>query len=295
MLKNPSPFIFALLLGTSIFIPPAMAQDNQDKWQGHVEAEGKWGTERSLGEIGVFLPAWQDDDTLLFGDVRGRFDDQESSEGNFGFGARQQISDKWILGGYAFYDRRHTENNNTFDQATIGAEALSENLEFRVNGYIPESDEKTVIAGTSASTAGLAAGGTFQLVTTTGGGVVERALPGFDAEMGYKFDLPDNWELWAYGGGFHFDADGYDNVSGPRGRVELTYNNVPYLGEGSKFTLGFETQTDNVRGGQSWGEQRGHTRLTARTTPAQTAIPPMARTIPLEAVLRQLGADVGNQ
>ena len=68
--------------------------------------------------------------------------------------------------------------------------------------------------------------------------------------------LPGNWELWAYGGGFHFDADGYDNVTGPRGRVELSYNNVPYLGDGSKFTVGLESQTDNVRGGQSWGSVR---------------------------------------
>ncbi len=236
--------------------PAAMAQDDQNKWQGHVEAEGKWGTERSLGEIGVFLPAWQNNNTLIFGDVRGRFDDQDSSEGNFGLGLRHQINRQWIVGGYTFYDRRRTENNNIFDQATIGIEALSENIEARINGYIPESDEKTVIPATGTSTAGLATGGTFQLVTTTGGGVVERALPGFDAEIGYKFDLPQNWEFWAYGGGFHFSADGYDDVTGPRGRLELSYNDVPYLGEGSKFTVGFETQTDDVRGGQSWALAR---------------------------------------
>src|SRR5690606_38194843 len=116
--------------------------------------------------------------------------------------------------------------------------------------------KKSVGGGGGGTTSASVVGGNFQLTTVTGGGLVERALPGADVELGYKFDLPDNWEVWAYGGGFHFDADGYKNVSGPRGRLELTYNDLPYLGENSKFTVGVETQTDNVRGGQSWGIAR---------------------------------------
>lgn len=249
-------FISLMTITTALSTPSALAQE-QPKWRGHVEAEGKWGTERSLGEIGVFLPVWQNDKTLIFGDVRGRFDNNSSSEGNFGVGVRHQINDLWALGGYVFYDRRHTEANNNFNQATIGVEALSEKLELRVNGYIPESDEKTVAgSGGGSTTTAAANNGNFQFVTVTGGGVVERALPGVDIEAGYQFNLPSDWELWAYGGGFHFNADDYNSITGPRGRVELSYNNVPYLGDGSKFTLGFETQTDTVRGGQSWGIAR---------------------------------------
>lgn len=250
-----SSLLSALIATTLFFALPAAAQDNRPKWEGHVEAEGKWGTERSLGEIGLFLPVWQNNKTLIFGDVRGRFDDNASSEGNFGIGLRHQINDQWALGSYAFYDRRHTKANNNFDQVTLGVEALSENLEFRINGYIPESGEKTVSAGTTTTTPS-ATGGNLQFITSTTGGVVERALPGLDIEAGYQFDIPGNWDFWAYGGGFHFDANGYDNVTGPRGRVEMSYNNVPYLGDGSRFTLGFESQTDNVRGDQSWGIAR---------------------------------------
>ena len=244
----------ALLLTTALFAPMAHAQD-APKWGAHVEAEGKYGTERSLGEVGLFAPLWQDDDTLFFTDIRGRIDSRDSSEGNFGLGLRHQVNNDWALGGYAFYDRRKTDFGNTFNQATIGVEALSENLEFRINGYIPESTEKEAIAS-STSVAGAASGGNIQLVTTTTGATYERALPGADIEVGYKFDLPDNWEFWAHAGGFHFDASDYDNVSGPRGRVELSYDNVPYLGEGSRATLGFETQHDTVRGGQSWAIAR---------------------------------------
>lgn len=128
-----------LLLNAIVFfavgLASAFAYADEPKWQGHIEAEGKWGTERSLGELGLFLPAWQDDDTLVFGNLIGRFDEYGSSEGNFGLGLRRQMNDKWILGGYAFYDRRRTENDNVFHQATIGLEALSENMEIRGNFY----------------------------------------------------------------------------------------------------------------------------------------------------------------
>ena len=234
----------------------AQAQDSTQrhapKWQGHFEAEGKISNDRSIGEGGVFIPVWQDDEALLFTDIRGKFDNQDSEEINLGLGYRQQINNEWILGGYAFYDRRNSPNDNTFHQATIGAEAMTEDLEFRVNGYIPESDEKDIGGGTT-TTASIS-GGNFQIQTL--GAPQERALPGFDVEIGKGFDMPDNWEFWAYAGGFHFDADGYDNVTGPRGRVELTYTDIPAFGDGAALTLGIETQTDDVRGGQTFGIAR---------------------------------------
>lgn len=239
-------FASLLILNAS----PALAGE-PPKWGSHVEAEGKWGTDRSLGEVGLFMPLWQDENSLVFTDLRGRFDDQGSSEGNFGLGIRHKVSEQWALGGYGFYDRRKTPNDNTFSQATIGVEALAENLEFRVNGYIPESTEKDIIGPTSVASI---SGANFQIQNFSN--PKERGLPGFDIEAGYGFNLPDGWKFWAYAGGFHFDADNYDSVTGPRGRLEISYDNVPYLGAGSRFTLGFESQTDNIRGGQSFGIAR---------------------------------------
>jgi len=246
-------FILSTLALGSIFILDASTAlaDDTPKWGSHVEAEGKWGTDRSLGEAGLFMPVWQNEDTLVFTDLRGRFDDQGSSEGNFGLGVRYKVSNQWALGGYGFYDRRRTENDNNFSQATIGVEALAENLEFRVNGYIPESTEKDI--GNTSSAASIS-GANFQISNLSA--PKERGLPGFDVEAGYGFELPEGWQFWGYAGGFHFDADNYENVSGPRGRIELSYDNVPHLGEGSRFTLGVESQTDNVRGGQSFGIAR---------------------------------------
>ncbi len=239
-----------LLASASFFIPitsaPSLAQDTP-KWEGHIEAEGKISNERSIGEGSVFIPVWQDDTSMLFTDIRGKFDNKDSEEMNLGLGYRQQINNNWILGGYAFYDRRKSGNDNIFSQATIGVEAMSEDLEFRVNGYIPESSEEEIGSGTSTASIN---GGNFQIQSY--GAPKERALPGVDIEVGKGFYLPNNWEVWAYAGGYHFDASGYEDVTGPRGRVEISKN----FDNGMRFTAGLESQTDDVRGGQTFGIAR---------------------------------------
>ena len=222
-----------------------------DKWQGYIEAEGKYSKQRSIGEGGLFIPLWQDDTDLLFTDLRGKFDDNDSQEFNLGLGYRTILNEDWIVGGYGFYDRRRSPTGNHYNQATLGAEAFTENLDARFNVYIPESTENTLGAG---GTVGSISGGQFQIQTMSGS--TERALPGFDAEIGYKFDLTSNWNLTTTVGGFYFDADDYDEVAGPRGRVELAYDDIPFLSEGSRFTLGFESQHDDVRGTQTFGLAR---------------------------------------
>lgn len=45
-------------------------------------------------------------------------------------------------------------------------------------------------------------------------------------------------------------------MAGPRGRMELAYDDIPFLSEGSRFTIGFESQHDDVRGTQTFGLAR---------------------------------------
>ena len=73
-----------------------------DKWDGYFELEGRFSNERSIGEGGIFVPLLQSDDSLLFTDIRGKFDNQDSSEFNLGLGYRQIIDQNWILGGIRF-------------------------------------------------------------------------------------------------------------------------------------------------------------------------------------------------
>src|SRR5690606_5227976 len=107
------------------------------KWQPHIDVEGKWGNDRSLGEAGLFMPVWQDSDTLVFADLRTRLDDHSSREGNFGMGVRQMLPSGWNLGGYGYFDRRHTGHDKYFSQITFGAEALGRDWDLRANAYVP--------------------------------------------------------------------------------------------------------------------------------------------------------------
>lgn len=146
------------------------------KWGAHLELEGKAGTKRNLGEADLFLPLAQNDDTLLFADIRTRLDDQSSREGNFGVGVRHMLEDGWNIGGYGYFDRRRSEYHNYFSQATIGAELLGRDWDLRANGYIPMGRGRSPVDSlNSAEISGSS-------VVFHGG--EEHALGGFDAEVG---------------------------------------------------------------------------------------------------------------
>lgn len=211
------------------------------KWQGYIELLGKSGSKRTLGQADLFVPIMQDNDSLAFFNLRGQLDNKSNDEFNIGFGFRQLCSN-WILGGYAYFDRRSTSNNNTFTQGSVGFEALSNTWDFRANGYIPEPDTKRIksldTVAVLDSSIGVRLG-------------QERALPGFDAEVGYK--LPFLGDARIYAGGYHFDAKGFDNISGPRGRFEMRFHDLPFLSKGSRLTLGVEVTHDDARDTQAFG------------------------------------------
>ena len=233
--------------------------ENLKKWSGHVEVEVKKGNHRDIGETEFFIPIAQSDDDLLFLDIRGMLDNKGGEEGNFGVGYRTLLDtpiwgQKWILGGYGFLDIRDTDANNKFYQLTVGAEMLSEAWDFRTNVYIPEASEPQIKG--SANVSGVVAGTQLRLVGT--GNLRERALPGVDVEVGHKLPVFEDKidAVRVYGGAFHFDASGYDNVTGPRGRLELSWDDLPYFGKGSRFTLGGELQHDGVRDTNVFGSAR---------------------------------------
>ncbi|MCB1652387.1 MAG: inverse autotransporter beta domain-containing protein, partial [Alphaproteobacteria bacterium] len=231
----------------------------EQKWGGHIELEVKKGNERALQETELFIPLQQDSRSLLFLNARGVFDDQHSKEGNVGLGYRAMLEtpflgQDWIAGIYGFADLRRSPNDNNFMQATVGAELLSEDYDLRLNAYIPHAKEQE-ISGTNNVT-GTLAGTQLRLVGAAN--QRERALPGFDAEVGVKLPLLADYvsSMRAYGGGFYFDADGYDRVAGPRGRFEVSWDDFVSFGEGSRFTLGTEIQHDDVRGRTAFASAR---------------------------------------
>ncbi|WP_366657261.1 right-handed parallel beta-helix repeat-containing protein [Fodinicurvata sp. EGI_FJ10296] len=248
--------------------PPALA--DTPIWGPSVEIGGRFGSSRSYGDIDLFVPLVQTDRSLLFGNIRAAFDDRDSQEGNFGLGVRHMLDNGWNLGAYGFADIRNSPNDNTFTQATLGVEALSADWDLRVNAYLPfgnttQTSGRSTTTATRLVDAGLVVDDSRLLLETQHRDQTtiverrERALSGVDAEIGYRLPItaPESGlDLRVYAGGYHFDASGTDAVTGPRGRAELTWHDVPGLGTGSRLTAGVESQGDDVRGGQHFAGVR---------------------------------------
>lgn len=243
-----------IVMGTTLFaasVTPADSFASEHKWEPHIDLEGKLGSKRSLGEADLFVPLWQNAETLFFGSLRGRIDDDNGREGNYGIALRHMLDNGWNLGGYTYYDHRKSPFGNRFNQVTVGMEALSLDWDFRVNTYIPvgrtkRNEDTYSRVEFSGSTISYRAG-------------EERALDGFDAEIGWRvpfFDADADQQLRVYVGGYRFTDSKVDTVSGPRGRIDYTISKLPYLWEGSRLTLAAEIQHDDPRGTQSFASLR---------------------------------------
>lgn len=229
--------------------PISAVASEGDKWRPYVDVEGKLGTDRSLGEVGLFVPLGQSQDSLLFGNLITRFDDQDSFEGNVGLGYREIVDGNYILGGYAYFDRRKSASDNYFNQITAGAEFMTDVWTARGNVYFADNDLAPSGGG---------------VVTQTGSQIfvqsnLEGALSGFDAEVGRVIPLGlDDVTLTGFAGGFHFGRSGFEDVSGPRGRAELSFNNLwdTMLPSGTQLRFGAEVQHDDVRDTQGFFSAR---------------------------------------
>jgi len=242
---------FIFLIWILLVITNALAQDKEKKWQPFLDVEGKLGSHRHLGEGDFFIPLVQDQNTLLYTDIRYRLDNESSREGNFGLGLREILPSDWIIGGYTYYDRRKTPYDNYFSQITAGLEALSVDWDFRANVYIP--------IGTTSHLEDALSSVDFSGTSIMYSQGEERSMKGYDAEIGYRlpiFDAQEEQQIRIYAGGYRFYEDDVQSVQGPRGRIDLTFDEVPFLWKGSRLTLGAEVQRDSVRGRQSFASLR---------------------------------------
>lgn len=223
-------------------------------WPAHLYIEAKPGTDRNIGTGNLMIPVVQNESSMLFGDFRGRFDDHDTQEYNLGMGYRMAVNDWLMIGGYAFFDVLESQNDNTYLQTTLGGELFMEDWRLHGNYYLPEGDTNVIAgggSGTGAPTAQIV-GGNIRIV---GGGTqfLERALGGFDVELGRRFEVFGN-NLWVYGGYFNFHEDGFSRVEGPRFRAEylLPLDMIDFMPTGTYAVFGGEWQHDNVRGSEAF-------------------------------------------
>jgi hypothetical protein len=224
----------------------AVAQEA--KWQPWLEAGGAIGS-HSFGDVDMFIPVWQDQTSLLFGDLRGTFTAAPTQEGNFGLGYRTQVDSDWILGGYGFIDIQNSKYDNLFYQGSVGLEALSVDWDLRLNGYFP------------FNSGGKSTGDNTGHIEISGNNIgmthdLEKSLFGFDGEVGWRLPIfPANGDLdvRAFVGGYYFANSDVDTIAGPRGRLEVRLYDLDVLGVQSRLTLDGEIQWDSPRGTQGFG------------------------------------------
>jgi hypothetical protein len=122
----------------------------------------------------------------------------------------------WIYGVNAGIDNRPFQAQN-FLQAGVGLEALSPQLEFRVNGYIPFSQTSNLYSTAYNGAYGLV-NDQLQLNRSRWFGV---ALGGIDAEVGTPVARWQGGDLRLYAGYYYLDGDYVSGSSGVRARAEL--------------------------------------------------------------------------
>lgn len=256
MRRKPLVIALSTLLGFSV-VSTARADHldfgvgNQSTYGSRVDLGGYYRNHsQSFGVLDIMAPLLQSPDSLMFADIRGLDQSASAYEGNFGIGFRQICPDQqYLYGAYAFYDRRHSDVGNFFNQATVGAELKNIVWSYGLNVYMPfgqkarvnhNFDDATLVAGNNAYS--------FNNILYRNG--KEKALPGADAEIGYS--LPNVAGFTGYLGGYYFKTADVPTISGPR--VRVTYDLPGFFSKDSTLlnhvTLEGMSQHDNVRGTQ---------------------------------------------
>ena len=217
-----------------------------------VEGNWRYSNDRSILMSEFWMPLAQNeqDGSVLFGDVRLMGDNNSNKEFNLGVGYRELVNNKLlsdgIAGGMIWYDRRHTKRGSKFNQITAGLEWLGEQYDVRLNGYVPLNTSKSFTQGNTSNSALGFVGN--QILVNTDQSVVEESLPGLDLELGYKLDFMDGITdvTRVYAGGYHFQGDKVESVTGWRARIASDIT--------SDVQIGARFQRDDVRGSQAYLE-----------------------------------------
>jgi hypothetical protein len=211
------------------------------------EVSVKGGSERSTLTTEFWAPLAQKSDRVVYTDLRLMGDDDDNREGNLGIGYRQIYEPtNSVLGVHGWIDRRRTEHNSTFHQATFGVESLGDKIDLRANGYIPLNGSHVVTTpNLGSATPYLAGSGLFYDTT---GSVAETPQYGMDVEAGYRLPIFEKQvdTIRVFGGSYYFFRDNTDSVLGGRARIESQINSI--------FSIGARFQYDKPRGSQGFLE-----------------------------------------
>ena len=224
----------ALLAATGVFAPiSAHAQFAPPR----VEVEMLNGNGSSLAG-GLFVPYVLDGGTVLFADGWLSYDVDGPLYGSVGAGIRHQVGD-WVLGANASFDFANSPYDFNYQQISTGLEALSNQYEFRINGYAPIGETSNKV--NALSTVAIRNG---SFIANQG---YEVALYGLDAEAGIRlpvFDEDSVNSLKVYAGAYVKGSEHTETVAGVSLRTEVTLGLDQYI-PGATVSLGAGVRYDS--------------------------------------------------
>lgn len=159
-----------------------------------------------------------------------------------GVGHRFLFNQKWILGGYGFYDSLTIGDKKHLRRLTFGAEALSKHLEFRSNVYIPIGKKAYELYNHKIHDIRYNPNLGYTKFSFYHQRIIEKALAGFDVEVGGSLPRLSRLELFA--AYYYFNADGVDAIHGVR--IRSVFRVAGWL------SIGGEVNYDHARGFSSY-------------------------------------------
>ncbi len=213
-----------------------------------INTSGYYGTNNlSYTELDALLPLVQWQRGVFFTDLRGLKRTGAGAEGNVGVGYRGLTPDeKYLYGAYAFYDFKHSWNNNNFQQMTLGTEFKTQQWSTIVNGYLPIGVKGYREVNPNDYYFAPVANTSYQNLYFDVN--QEKALAGFDAQEGY--DIPGTKGLSTYVGGYYFTGQGVTTITGPEARIEYAIHKQDgsaLWGVFDKIVVSTSYQYDKVR------------------------------------------------
>jgi len=191
-----------------------------------------------IGQAGLLYPFKNTEDSLWFTDFRYRMSSDDVDEWNLGLGYRKKLEnyDNRLAGVYLFKDRRNEYDHN-WDMWTVGGEILTDQWDFRVNGYLtddetidaPQNDEIIVKSQKLYYNEGFLS-----------------SMNGIDFEVGKRFVDRDNWlkNVGVYLKLFSFFEDNADTIYGHQLRIDKQFGDL----NKTTWKLGAKWRDDDTRG-----------------------------------------------
>ncbi len=171
------------------------------------------GIPNGYSRVGIRHTIFEDGPQQVFGEAHALITDTSRYGFNAGVGYRQMIDDGlWGVNGW--YDTLESPQSFNYQQAGVGVEYLSDQLDLRANGYIPFGNRENFLNVTNTGTTPIFVGNNFSSLGTA---LFQQALEGFDAEAGIPVPVI-NW-LRMYAGFYRLNFEN-DETWGVRSRFE---------------------------------------------------------------------------